>query len=371
MVIWVVYFASIIGCIGNIISDDITCTTVTGEPSVDISEIHCDAEYTLVSCGFNSSDTRYYAGTFIANDSCYAKSTYISVYVTAIGLCCDFRSISVGNDHCLDVRSNVSTDDYNSYTSITCPFNYNMVGCQFYNPQFGSDNNGGCVSNTDDGCEVSIGKEVDVEYCIAVDGVKNAAGVIANARCCEMSDYITTCTSVWSEPTNMETRISCPNNYYMFNCIGYSKEGYKYLEGWWIENNECVVKSSNGEHNPGMYAIGTCCQMLSLNPTINPTNLPTVNPTSLVTTTIPTHYPIVTISSEYPTLNPTAAPVANEDPNNTQRDHRNYVILFKILGVSIFIVCVLAAILYILRSKKSNPEKRGLIMSVVGAPYLT
>ena len=299
------------------------CQTVYGELTTSqnrISNINCQTYvgYTLISCGFDSTTTRYFTGTYIINNTCYAQSTFGGTWIIAIGLCCDLTPISVSNDNCIDKRSLQSNDDVNQYISISCDSPYTMVGCQFYNPSagdgiMGSDNSGGCVTNADQSCQDSISIQDNIEYCVAVDGTQNTGGVTANVRCCDLNQSINTCISVWSQESFPLARISCPNDYYMLNCIGYHRQGFVYLKGWWIQNNECVVKSENGEHNPGMYAIGTCCQINSLNPTNTPSIIPTISPVKISTFT-PTNTPSV-IPTYSPTITPTESPIMNPTQN--------------------------------------------------------
>ena len=141
----------------------VNCISVQGEVSGSsqgsLSTSKCDDPYTLVSCGFRSSDSNqwYVQGSYIEKNQCNAVNPrYSPGGVYAIARCCDLSSYNI---ECDTFKSGPVTPDPDPNnqnplddrpTNITCPTtsNYQILGCMGQ-----TDNNGsmdGAYSSNND-----------------------------------------------------------------------------------------------------------------------------------------------------------------------------------------------------------------------------
>lgn len=138
----------------------VNCISVQGDISEStqgsLSISKCDNPYTLVSCGFKSSDSNqwFVQGSYIANGQCHAANPKSSAGVYAIARCCD---LSPYNIECDTFQSGPVTPDLtqpdpldDQATNITCPEsnNYQILGCTGHTGKNGSFD-GAHSSNTD------------------------------------------------------------------------------------------------------------------------------------------------------------------------------------------------------------------------------
>ena len=114
----------------------IECVTIIGDPSSAVgstSTASCSNPYTLTSCGFRNINNEFLmsGGSYIINNTCYAKHQANSAGVRAYARCCNLSPYNLTCDtyQSSGTPINGGSDPDDDPTSYQCSSDQVLMGC--------------------------------------------------------------------------------------------------------------------------------------------------------------------------------------------------------------------------------------------------
>ena len=243
----------LIASYADVISKSVDCKDVAGtNPSWSLfsttdSVATCPSGYTVTSCGAKSLDFGNeddITGAYFYRNGCKARTRWTCPLlvgcfdgggVKAYARCCDLNDYG---SSFAEVVSGSSGFAAGALATATCVGSTKMIGCTGYVNQVDGD---AAYDGSMMGTEYRVNGETNT--CIARNGV-GGGGAYAKAKCYDTSritdGYEFDCIAVWGNINGgVMSRVSCPNNYFMPSCNGYSP--WSNLLEYTAGNTECLV----------------------------------------------------------------------------------------------------------------------------------